>query len=87
MSIAEKQELTCPGCGAVGYINWSEQEPKIFEPRGQLEGQSVLRCSACGGGLFASMGRGWVSGQPERIDDDMWREMCAEWDEHHPTRS
>lgn len=83
----QERLLTCPGCGAKGYEGYSDHEPKIFEARGQLRGRSVLRCSRCTCGIFFSVARGFAFGKPERINDEMWQQMCAYWEQHHPMRS
>lgn len=67
-------DVKCPACGNRGTLaNGS------FDARGQFDGQLVLRCSGCTGGLFVRSLR-----KPKVIPHDLWLAMCAEWADRGP---
>jgi len=68
--------ITCPGCGNRGRIGVTrvEEGPLAFLVRGHLGARPVVKCTACGRGIFDRPLFG-----PKLIEPDLWQRMQQAW--------
>jgi hypothetical protein len=72
-------EMTCPSCGSTSVVGTGGS----FEPRGELNGASIYRCTNCQVGLRVKHSlRSMITKRAtaEVIQPTLWRRMQEEWD-------